>query len=386
MAVWRVLFMSITLILLSSALYPIGYVPQSYLVGYIHSSQDLKHLLSSPALCLMNKHGRAELMDNLSSTTNVAYPVKKKDPSFNKALISVSLTYLMISFVTRVIRLSRSAAESTNSWLRVKPMNAMCLAYSAARMLSFRSRILSSIFRGFLLICIIMAETVHEIGNSMLWKISWLAAALIWGTRRLVQHRQQSYLIGENTWGFGQVLALMLSALPLWSFLSNLQESVHIPLSTDTNSTNMQIIHEFGRLDQYSWFNVLVSFMFVTALTLAGVTVFAYSGPGIVGQAAIGPDVLYQYTPFVVEAYFIAISWSVLTAILFTAVALAFHYEIIPSSKLSAWWRHRTIDLSIRAQKRILSGAWIALMIILIGGQLVFYFIFPGIFIQPHHR
>ena len=383
MAVWRVLFMSITLILLSLALYPTGYVPQSYRVGYIHSPQDLERLLSSPALCLMNKHGRAELMDNLSSTTNIAYPVMKKDPLFNNALISMALIYLISSFITRVIRLSRSAAENTNSWLRVKPMNAMCHAYSAARMLSFKSRILSSIIRGFLLICIIIAEAVYEIGTSMLWEISWLAAALIWGTRRLVQHRKQSYLIGENRWGFGQVLALMLSALPLWSFLSNLQESVLIPLSTDTSYTNMRIIHEFGRLDQYSWFNALVSFMFVAALTLAGVTVFTYSGPGILGQAAIGPDVLYQYTPFIVKTYFIAISWSVLIAILFTAVALAFHYKIIPSSKLSTWWRHRTIDLSIRAQKRIISGAWIALMIILIGGQLVFYFLFPGIFTQP---
>ena len=56
MAVWRVIFMGITLVLLSSALPPTGYVPQNYNVGYdyILTSQDLEHFLSSPALCLMN--------------------------------------------------------------------------------------------------------------------------------------------------------------------------------------------------------------------------------------------------------------------------------------------------------------------------------------------
>ena len=217
MAVGRVLFMSITLVLLSWALYPTGYVSQNYNAGYDYliTLQDLEHFLSSPALCLMSGHRRAQIIDNLSSAKHIG---SKIDLPFNKGLIAISLTYLMTSYLTRVIKLSRSAAEFTNSWLRVKPMNVMCNAYSAARILTFRSRVLCPI-RGLMLVGITMAEAVYEIADSMIWEISWLAAALIWGTFRLVQHRHQSHLVGENTWGFGQVLALMLSALPLWSLV-----------------------------------------------------------------------------------------------------------------------------------------------------------------------
>ena len=376
MAVWRVFVMGITLILLSSALHPTGYVPQNYNVGYeyVLTSQDLEHFLSSPALCLMNAHRRAQLTDNLSSASNVTHTESKVDLPFNKKSVSISLVFIVINYVTRVIRLSRSAAEKTNSWLRVKPMDAMCHACSAARILSIRSRILSSTVRGFLLICITMAEAVYEIRNSTLWEISWLAAALIWGTFRVVQHRQQSHLVGENTWGFGQVLALILTALPLWSFLSNLQESVLTPLHVDANPTSLRVIDGLGQLDQYYWFNGLVSFLFGTALILAGGTIYWVSGSDLLNPGSMmGSDGLYHDSSWVAIVFFVAISCSMLAAIIFTAVALAFHYHVIPSSKLSGWWRRRTVDLSIRAQQKILSWAWIALMVLLIGAQLMIY-------------
>lgn len=378
MAVWRVLFMGITLILLSSALYPTGYVFQTYNAGYdyILTLQDLEHFLSSPALCLLRRHTRAELTENLSSASN-AHTKSKIDPPFNTALIAISLIYLTISYLTRVIKLSRSAAEFTNNWLRIKPITFLCNAYGAARMLSFRSRILSSIVRGPLLVCITMAEAVYEIGNSMLWEICWLAAALIWGTFRLVVHRHQSRLVVENTWGFGQVLALILSTLPLWSFFSNLQENVLTPLHIDTNPTNLPVIDGLGQLDQYSWFNGLVSFIFGTALTLAGGTVYQFSGSSLLGLDAtdevIGYDELYRDTSWVAMIYVIAIGCTTFAAMIFTAVALAFHYQKIPSSKISRWWRRRTVNLSLRAQEKILSWAWIVLMMMLIGAQLMLY-------------
>ena len=377
MAVWRVLFMGITLILLSSALYPTGYVPQNYNEGYdyIPTLEDLEHFLSSPALCLLRRHTRAELTENLSSASN-AHTKSKIDPPFNTALIVISLIYLTISYLTRVIKLSRSAAEFTNNWLRIKPITFLCNAYGAARMLSFRSRILSSIVRGPLLVCITMAEAVYEIGNSMLWEICWLAAALIWGTFRLVQHRHQSHLVGENTWGFGQVLALMLSTLPLWSFISNLQEGVLTPLHVDTNPTNLREIDGLGQLDQYQWFNGLISFIFGTALTLAGGTVYEFCGATLIdSDYGMGSDVFYQASSWVVLVYVVAIGCSTFAAILFTAVALAFHYQVIPTSKLSNWWRRRTVGMSISAQKKIISCAWIALMVVLIGVQLMLYLI-----------
>ena len=219
-----------------------------------------------------------------------------------------------------------------------------------------------------------MAEAVYEIGSSMLWEITWLAAALIWGTFRLVQHRQQSHLVGENTWGFGQVLALMLSALPLWSFLSNLQENVGTPLQVDINSTDLHVIDGLGQLDQYSWFNGLVSFIFGTAVSLAGGTIYWACGSNVLHPGVMmGSDGLYYDTGWIVMMYAIEFCSSTSAAMIFTAVALAFHYQVIPSSKLSCWWRRRTVDLSIRAQQKIFSWAWIVLMVMLIGAQLMLY-------------
>ena len=391
MAVWRVLFMGITLILLSSALYPTGYVPQNYNVGYDYliTLQDYEHFLSSPALCLMSGHRRAEITDNLASARNINQTESKIAPPFNTALIAISLTYLLISYLTRVIKLSRSAAELANAWIRIKPMTVMCNAYSTSRMLSFRHRILSSIFRGLLLVCITVAEAAYEIGNSMVWEISWLAAALIWGTLRLVQHRQQSHLLGENTWGFGQVLALMLSALPLWSFLSNLQESVLTPLHVDTSPTNLLMIDGLGQLDHYSWFNGLVSFILGTALTFAAGTIYAFPGANVLNPGdMMGSDAFYQETSFIAVVYIVAICCSTLATTIFAAVSLAFHHQVIPSSKLSDWWRRGTVNLSVRAQKKVLSLAWIALIVMLIGGQIMIYLrvLYWSLFINGYFR
>ena len=140
------------------------------------------------------------------------------------------------------------------------------------------------------------------------------------------------------------------------------------------NPTNLRVIDGLGQLDRYPWFNGLVSFMFGTALTFAGGTIYVFSGSDLLDpHTMMGSDALYHDTSWIVTVYAIAISCSTSAAIIFTAVALAFHYQIIPSSKLSGWWRRRTVDLSIRAQQKILSLAWIVLMMILIGAQLMLY-------------
>lgn len=385
MAVWRVLFMGITLVLLSSAFYPTGYVPQNFAEfdgyhyilnaqGLNHTAQEMNHFLSSPAVCLMNGQRRSELTENLAPASNVSDVESKIKLPFNVALTSMSLTYLMISYVIRIIRLSHSAAETATKWLRIKPVDCICDAYGSARRRSFRPRVLSSMWKGLLLICITMSEAMYEIGNSMLWEISWLAAALIWGTFRLIQHRNHSYLFGENTWGFGQVLAVSLSALPTWMLVTNLQETPHTSFRVDTDVMAMRVVHGLGRLDQHSWFNGLVGFIFGTALTIVGGTIYAFSGSTLFSPGTSeGSDALYQAPGWIAIIYIAAISCSTVAAGLYTALALSIHYWLVSSCKLSAWWRHQTINLSRSAQQRLRAWTWVLFIMLLVGAQLVLY-------------
>lgn len=60
--------------------------------------------------------------------------------------------------------------------------------------------------------------------NTRSSQIFWLISGLAWGTIRLVALRVQSDSLGlgEGIWGFGQILPLLLSVLPLWSIYSSI--------------------------------------------------------------------------------------------------------------------------------------------------------------------
>ena len=189
----------------------------------------------------------------------------------------------------------------------------------------------------------------------MLWEIVWLAAALLWGTFRLIVHRNNPSLIDEDTWGFGQVFSILLSVIPLWTFLGTLHESVHPPLAIDTSVTTMCSVDRFGRPDQHSWFNPLVGFMFGTATVLAMLTVCLFSGSEMSSSKFLaGSDVLYSdYGKFeVFIVYLVAFSWSVLASAIFISLAFAFELGLIGSSKVFACWARFTANWSPRTQAR----------------------------------
>ena len=61
-------------------------------------------------------------------------------------------------------------------------------------------------------------------------KILWLAAALAWGSLRLIGLRYNASFDGithEGVWGFGQILPVLLSALPLWYIVSSVYGMSH---------------------------------------------------------------------------------------------------------------------------------------------------------------
>lgn len=372
MAVSRVILMGITLVLLVSALGPTGYVPQ---YGYIYtkSTARFNQFLSSPALCLLNDHRRREVAESLFRTDDGSHGGVQSGPPYNLLLVILSVSYMVIGYVTRVARLSRTVGNKLEKWLRVVPSNFLCATYNSVKKSNVRSGFWTRLRKGILLICITMFEAVCEIANSMLWEVLWLAAALVWGTFRLLQHRQASYLADENTWGFGQVLALLLSALPFWSLLSNLQENIRAPLSIDVPITRMRTVEGIGALDSHAWFLSLVGFLFGTALTFAGGTIWLFAADGLVAGSeslAQGSDGLYEVPGSVVLIYLAAGSCSLFLGALFAALALAFHFRVLGCDRISRWCRRRIMGWNDLAQHRAHVWSWLVFVLLLLGIQL----------------
>lgn len=379
MAISRVILMGLTLVLLASALKPTGYVPQ-YGPVYTNSRARFGMFLSSPASCLLNEHRRLEVAESLFHMDDGSQGGGKSGPPFNLVLVMVSLAYLVIGYVVRVVRLSQFAADTAEEWLRVAPINFLCQKYNSARVSSVRRSFRTRLRKGILLICITTFEAVCEIANSMLWEVLWLAAALVWGTFRLLQHRKQSYIADEDTWGFGQVLALVLSALPFWSLLSNLQEHIRPPLSIDTPITPMRAVEGIGPLDSHSWFLSLIGFLLGTAVTFAAGTIWMFAADLLLAASATesyvgGSDSLYS-AGIVVGIYTVAISCSGCVAILFTALALAFHFRLVHCDWISTWCRRRMTKWNALAQRRVNAWAWAIFILLLLGIQLVAWVVF----------
>lgn len=299
----------------------------------------------------------------------------------------MSLSYLVIGYVTRVVKLSKPAAECANRLLRTAPVNLLRRAYNSTAGRPLRRRMLSRLWRGFWLNCITLAEAFYEIGNSMLWEILWLAAALIWGTFRLIENKQQSHLLGENTWAFGQVLALLLSIAPLWAFYSTLQDTFHTPLSIDTTIESLKVVDELDPLDEYSWYNALIGLMFGTALILMGGTIFSYSAAALFHPGDWeGSDTLFYDAGLPAAIYIAAFAFSVLVFTTFTSVVLLFRFNIVSSSTLSSCWRRRTNRWSALAQRRARNWIWTCFILLLFGAELALYLgIFIG-FYTPEYR
>lgn len=223
----------------------------------------------------MDNRRRIKLGESLSSVTD-SFTETESVLRFNTTLVVMSLTYLITGYVTRVIRLSQYTANKADNILRNAPIGAMCKALLTAKSRQNRVHILSRLWQGFLLVCIILSEALCEVGISMLWEICWLATALLWGTFQIIRHRRSVPLEGENTWGFGQVLAILISALPLWSLINIVYETIQTPSSVDSASTARRDIEGLGRLDRYSWFHGLLGFLVGTAMIIAEATITAF--------------------------------------------------------------------------------------------------------------
>jgi hypothetical protein len=234
---WRVFFMGCLVVLLGAALGPTGFV------YFLNPGVAGLLPMSVPALCLFSSTGPQEAYQALESQ---GYPGGELYlHAFNWLYILLALLFLVVSYLSRVSSLFRSTDDRAESRLRIRLGYWLKREILAAKKISDDSKGKVSQTIWLVLSVVMMAayillKVMYEISTSMIWevritsdlkysmkltlryKLLWLTGALAWGTLRLLATWQSSHLLEENLWGFGQVMALLLIALPFLSLSEQL--------------------------------------------------------------------------------------------------------------------------------------------------------------------
>ena len=169
LAYWRVFFMGCTITLLGTALGPTGYVAQLQSSDATGSSSTL----AVPALCLFSTAGYTQA----SSSPSVAqYDSGYSLAPINSLFILLSLLFLLVSYVSRVVKLFDSTSSIAKFWLRTRPGNSQ--KTSILRLLKRSEQSKGNIFPKLLVLLAaidmtfyVVLKVIYEIGESMMWEV-----------------------------------------------------------------------------------------------------------------------------------------------------------------------------------------------------------------------
>ena len=334
MAILRIIFMGMTLILLAAALQPTIFLPQlrnseSAFVKDDSGLQDsrivVNEFISSPAICLFSRQSRDKVW-NSQSVLEVDGCHHSKP--YNPNLVILSLLYLVTSYLSRIIRLFAPLAGSASRWLRFGPIDFLLKKYNSTCVHSSTFKTIVAVWKPLLLLMITLWDAFYLAANSMLWEILWLVAALVWGTLRIIGLRMLSHLPSEYSWGFGQILAVLLSTVPIWSFFSTIQEAKYDDISTGPEKEKKADEHEVSELlhsiEQSGWFRSLLGFLFGIAIQFAAEVLYRFPAPGVSDAVfdLSGPELLQSNTTLIVAYYSTMLGFSLLFLIVFASACL----------------------------------------------------------------
>ena len=255
----RLILMAITLGMLTCALASTGYL------GDMDFSYDY------PAWCLFHP--------GLLRTTYGGEPTGEPwSGYYNTIYVVLAIIFLYVSYVARVIQLFPSGLDK----MRRKGHEGLG-NFARGRLLDYKTRASGSSLPTywasvytFALAIYCIFKAAADLYSSMLWevcstlqlplddthtnclnhKITWLAMALAWGTIRIITDRGINFAIQnsdpstgtgqdisdaiseDNIWGFGQVVAVALVVLPLFSFF----EAIYGKCGRPSNATCVWIV------------------------------------------------------------------------------------------------------------------------------------------------
>jgi hypothetical protein len=221
----RILAMGLLVAMLIPAIVPVGWLTSS-----VSFSQAL------PAWCLYQKP---------SNTPDLT------DVPFNGIYVGLAIVILIYSYSTRVILLySKDDSYGISRLFRDQPY-ILCESqlqkyedmerHQRTLLQEMAYRLLRALCVLFLAITDVYQSSIWEVycglhlfdmdSNDIL-QFTWLSMALAWGTIRIFVSRKfgdeyiQQAIAEQNVWGFGQVIAVVLLALPFISFYG-----MHLPPS-----------------------------------------------------------------------------------------------------------------------------------------------------------
>jgi hypothetical protein len=166
LAYWRVFFMGCTIILLATALAPTGYVVEAVTVDIFSEAS-----ISPPISCLFST---AKFNDAYESIFSYGL-----EP-FNWLFILVSLLFLLVSYVSRVISLFASTADKAQfmliTWPGYKLKKAILITIRNSKTCdNITTRVLWTSLSFILMTIYVLLKITFEIGQSMLWEVGCLS-------------------------------------------------------------------------------------------------------------------------------------------------------------------------------------------------------------------
>ncbi|PVH69724.1 hypothetical protein DL98DRAFT_598415 [Cadophora sp. DSE1049] len=217
---WRLISMAVMAIMLSCGLWSTGYFLR--IDPVVADGLGVRSTpFEFPAWCLFHP-GQPWADSSTGSPLSHIY---------NTAYVVCPLTLLTVTYLSRVALVFLKNTAWLEENLRKRPrekVDEWPLLQQHRRRLFYSPSIESlmiirTIYSKLVFSIFVVLLATFDLYSSMLWEITWLAFALAWGSvrifhsRTLVQVRGSEALVEENVWGFGQVLAVMILALPLVS-------------------------------------------------------------------------------------------------------------------------------------------------------------------------
>ncbi|KAL8980458.1 MAG: hypothetical protein Q9205_004458 [Flavoplaca limonia] len=337
-----------------------------------------------PTQCLYSTSSKDAVLEHYNTIT-VPPGVTESGPpdfTFNAGLVSLSILFLVISYGTRVITIYPPLSQAFDRCLRGAPMNFLEKRYQTAKDKASlpRFKYWNSFYKVLLLTVILIAEAWLEVGVSVFWQVLWLGSAVIWGTLRLAGLRRNMPLSDEASWGFGQILALILCIVPILDFIRRFLEAKDLSLPANAagrtdfesqpwpNSTLLQAVKKTA------CYRSLTFLIMGTIIQFAAGTLFAFPAADLaeyimgMNMLAMGPELGYT-----VLAYVVIMAFCLLVMFLFVFICLAFHFRCGKNHEQPAQLSRSTrrVTETVRS-KKLYIFAWCVLILVLLVLEAVF--------------
>ena len=168
MAICRASFMGVILILLAVSYGTTGYIPQS---------QGATFTFSWPAICLFSTKGMSEIGISMD------WRGEEQRPAFNKPLVVLSIMFLVISYLTRVIgifesttKLASHSFRDISKYIRSRYTAAKTRAEKGPKSASKNVR---KVIRFVWALVYVILKALFAVAGSMLWDVGFNFALIL---------------------------------------------------------------------------------------------------------------------------------------------------------------------------------------------------------------